>query len=353
MKYQNIKIKKLPKSEAEITGEIPVEVLEKAKAKALRNLAKEAEMPGFRKGNVPEKIVAEKLGTLKILQEAAYDSLEDAWPEVIKESKLSMFGDPHITITKIAEGSPVEFKIKVYVTPEVTLPDYKKIAKEGMKGGEKIEVTEKDIEDVILEIRKHKAHEKLHETNEAHDHEKFVEEVKEGELPELNDEFVKSVGDFKDVTDFKNKIKENVLKEKEWKVKDKKRGLMTETLIKESKIEIPLILVEAELDRMTAQFKGDVERAGTTYEKYLEHIKKTDGDIRKEWFESAEKRAKLQLIIARIAEAEKIEPEKDQVQKEVDNILKMHKGTEPLRAEAYVRMVLTNEKVMLWLEGQK
>lgn len=351
--YTNIEVKKLPKSVAEITGNIPVEIIEKAKIKALKELVKDAEMPGFRKGNVPEKIVVQNLGELKILQEAAYIALEEAWPQVLLESKLSIFGDPHISITKLAPGNPVEFKIKVYTMPELILPDYKKIAKKEVGVETKIEVTEKDIEDVVLEIRKHKAHEKLHETKEAHDHEKFVESVKEGDLPPVTDEFVKTVGDFKDVTDFKNKIRENIIKEKEWKAKDKKRGVMLDKLIGETKGDIPDILIEGELDRMTTQFKGDVERAGSTYEKYLEQIKKTDGDIRKEWRESAEKRAKLQLIIGKIAELEKIEPEKDQIEKEVEAIMKQHKDADKNRVQAYVMMMLSNEKVMLWLEEQK
>lgn len=353
MQYQNIQVKKLPKAEAEITGEIPVEIIEKAKTKALQSFVKNAELPGFRKGNVPEKIVAQSVGDMKILQEAAYSTLEEVWPKVLSESKLAIFGDPQITITKLAPNNPVEFKIKVYIMPELTLPDYKKIAKKEMGATEKIEVTEKDIEDVVLEIRKHKAHEKLHETKEAHDHEKFVENVKEGDLPEVTDEFVKTVGDFKDVADFKNKIKENVTKEKEWKAKEKKRGAMLDKIIDETKGDVPDILVEGEIDRMIAQFKGDVERAGSTYEKYLEQIKKTDADIRKDWREAGEKRAKLQLIISKIADLEKITPEQDQVEKEVEAIMKQYKDVPKSRAEAYVKMMLANEKVLRWLEEQK
>ncbi len=351
--YQNIEIKKLPKSEAEITGEITLETLGAKKAKALRSLAKEAELPGFRKGNVPEKMVLEKIGELGVLREAAYLALEDAWPEILKEVKLPIFGDPHITITKLALGNPLGFKIKVYLIPEVTLPEYKKIAAQEMSKGEEISVTEKEIEDVILELRKHKAHEKLHETGGAHDHEKFVENVKEGDLPEVSDEFVKSIGDFKNVADFKKKVVENITKDKEWKSRDKKRGEMIDKIISESKLEVPEILIEGELDRMLAQFKGDIEQAGSTYEKYLEQIKKTESDIKKDWREAGEKRAKLQLIIGKIADVEKIKPEDDQVKKEVEHILKIHKNTDPLRAEAYVRMILANEKVMLWLESQK
>lgn len=352
MSYQNIQIKKLPKAEAEITGEINIETIEKAKEKALRNFVKNAELPGFRKGNVPEKIVKETVGELKILQEAAYSILEEIWPKVLAESKLTIFGDPYITITKLAPGNPVEFKIKVYVIPELTLPDYKKIAKKEMAEEGKIEITDKEIEDVILEIRKHKAHEKLHETKEAHDHEKFVENVKEGELPEVTDDFVKTIGDFKDVIDFKNKIRENILKEKEWKAKDKKRGMMLDKIIDETKGDVPDILIEGEIDRMIAQFKNDVERAGSTYEKYLEQIKKTDTDIRKDWRDAGEKRAKLQLIVSKIADIEKIEPEKDQVEKEVEVIVKQYKDVPKSRAEAYVKMMLANEKVIHFLEEQ-
>merc|ERR1711879_63923 len=92
---------------------------------------------------------------------------------------------------------------------------------------------------------------------------------KDTKQPEINDEFVKTWGDFKDVADFKAKIKENIGLEK-------KRNEIIEEIIDKSKVSLPQLLVNSELERMFGQFKSDVERAGLTYENYLKEVKKTE-----------------------------------------------------------------------------
>ena len=159
--------------------------------------------------------------------------------------------------------------------PEVKLTDYKKVAKKENSKEEKVEeVTEKQINETIEEIRKMYADQNhVHAPGEVH---------KEGEklpLPEVNDEFVKKLGDFKDVADFKIKLKENISKEKELKAKDKKRLTIIEKIVEESKIDMPKSLVDNELFKMQAQFEDDISRMGLKPEDYLNHIKKTWDDL--------------------------------------------------------------------------
>ena len=95
------------------------------------------------------------------------------------------------------------------------------------------------------------------------------------------------------------------------------------------------------------------EQSGLTYEKYLAEVKKTDEDIKKEWTPIAQKKAKLQLILNKIALEEKIKPEEDQVQKEIEHILSHHKDAPEERVRIFVETMLTNEKVFDFLEKQK
>jgi len=169
-------------------------------------------------------------------------------------------------------------------------------------------------------------------------------------LPEVNDEFVKKLGDFKDVSDFKIKLKENIAKEKELKAKDKKRLLILEEIIKDSKIEMPKALIENELDKMEGQFKGDIANMGLQPEDYLKHIKKTWEDLRKEWKPDAEKRSKTQLILQKIALEEKLEPKKEDVEKESKHLKEQYKEADPERIKAYVEMIMVNEMVIKFLE---
>ena len=135
--------------------------------------------------------------------------------------------------------------------------------------------------------------------------------------------------------------------------KEKNRLAIIEKLVKESDIAVPELMIESEFIKMLAQFKDDIARAGLTYESYLSHIKKTEDDIRKEWRENAIKRAKTQLILAKIAKEEKIAPDEERVKKEVDHIISHHKDADRFRVRMYVENMLTNEMTLEFLENQK
>jgi len=358
MKIYKIKdTKKLPECVIEITAEITKEALEDYKIKAFKKIKEVAELPGFRKGHVPEAKLKEKFGEMGILEDAGEMAINDCAIEILVESKINFLGRPDIAISKIAIDSPIEFKIKAIVMPEVKLPDYKKIAKKENSVEEKIEeVTEKQVDETIEQIRKmyHSQTKNQSDVASAHVHGADCKHDKEElPLPEVNDEFVKKLGDFKDVTDFKAKLKINIGKEKEVHAKDKKRGKMLEKLVAETKIEMPRVVIESELDKMEGQFKGDIAQMGLQPEEYLKHIKKTWEELRKEWHPDAEKRAKTQLILQKISLEEKIEPKKEDVEREIKHLTELHKGADPERVRAYVEMILVNEAVINFLEELK
>lgn len=337
--YQTKNIKKLENSEVEFEGEIGSEHLKSYRDKALEKMKKEAELPGFRKGHVPESILVGKVGELSILEEGAYDAVRDALPHLLSEHEYEFIGAPEVTITKITHGEPLGFKIKIAVMPEVTLADYAKTAREAnSKEVPKAEVGEKEAEEAIGNILKSVAGKNGNNENP---------------LPELKDELVRKLGDFKDVSDFKIKLKEILIKEKENKAREKKRLEIVERIISESKMSLPNILIENELNKMEAQFKDDIEKMGMKVEDYLKHLKKSFEDMRKEWKPDAEKRTKLQIVLNRIAISEKIEVSKDEIEKETAHMLEHYKDANPARAKEYVEMVMTNQKVFEFLESVK
>ena len=335
-------IKKLPHSEVEITGEISADVLLGYRKEALKHLQKEVKLDGFREGHIPENVLVKRLGEVAILEEAAEIAIQDEYPKIVKEHSLVVIGRPQVILTKIAPGNPAEFKIRAAVMPEVMIGDYKAIAKTEMKKTEeKIEVTEKDIEAVIEELRNIRAEVK-----------KGEDEKEERILPELDDAFVKTLGDFKDVADFKEKAKENLALDKKAKARDKKRLEIVEKIVEKSEIDLPEILIESELEKMFSQFESDVARAGVKMEDYLKHIKKTEVDIRKDWRKDAEKRAKIQLIFNMIAKEEKLSADAKKVEEESAHILEHYKDAKPENVRVYVETILVNDKVFEFLEQQ-
>jgi FKBP-type peptidyl-prolyl cis-trans isomerase (trigger factor) len=350
--YTNIKSEKKENSEVEVTGEITVEALNDYRKKALKEIGKSITVDGFRQGHVPEKIIVEKVGEAYLLEEAAELALKEIGPKIIEQEAPNYVGRPNIEITKLAADNPVGFKITIGILPEFKLPDYKKIAhKEMKKEGETAEISEKEIDDVIDEVRKQRAHHAFHAANKetpGHDH---AEEALAAHMPEFNDEFVKTLGAFESVADFREKAKGNMQKEKEHKNIEKRRGMLLEEIVKETDIKLPKAIIDAELERMFGQFEADISGMGLKVEDYLKHIKKTPEELRTDWLPDAEKRAKLNLILAEIAKTESIHADKDAVELEVKNLTEKFKDVDPLRVRAYVEHSLTIEKVIQFLES--
>jgi FKBP-type peptidyl-prolyl cis-trans isomerase (trigger factor) len=340
--YSNMKIKKLASSEIEIEGEISKEAMAHSRNAAIQRISKEAELPGFRKGHVPEHILVEKMGEMHILEEAAEIALGEAYPHIIVEHNIHVISRPSISITKIAKDNPLGFKIKVPVFPEVELPDYKRIAEKEAVKKENLEVKPDEVDRVIAELRENKAG----IGNK--------EDKNKNPLPEVDDAFVKSFGNFKNVDDFTTKIKENLLEEKKTRAKDKIRLEIGQAIIKETKMELPETLVEGEMQKMEYQFEEDLKRMGVKMDDYMKHLGKEKDALKKEWRKPAEDRGKLQIILNMIAERENIKVSPEEIEKEVSHIQEHHKEINKEKAASYVEMMLTNEKVFQFLEsGQK
>jgi trigger factor len=351
--YKDVKLSPLPERELEIIGAITAEKMALMREKALKKLKDSVELPGFRKGTAPDSLVAQKIGEGSLLEEAAEIALNEEYPNILEEHNIDAIGRPEITITKIGVGSDMEFKIKTSLMPEVKLADYKKLAKTVLsKKAEAVTVTDKDVEDVIQNIRENIAHDKVHaEAGGGHEHNH--RKIEDSDLPEVNDEFAKMLGNFESLEEMKSKIKENLAKEKEMKAKDKKRTEILEKVIEESTIDLPKIVVDGEMEKMLAQFKDDIARSGIAYEDYLKHIKKTEADLRLEWKDASVKRAKSQVILNTIAKEESIAPKEEDVKREMEAILANFKDADRFRVRMYVETFLTNELVFQHLESQK
>jgi trigger factor len=347
-------IKKLPNSEVEIEGELDAQTLESYFDAAIKKVGANIEIDGFRKGKVPEAVLISKVGEMAILEEMAEMALAEHYPKIIVEEKIDAIGRPEISITKLARKNPLGFKIKTAVLGEVKLADYKAIAKKIISEVEdkdkNIVVTDEDLENTITDIRKSRAPKK-HMKDAAESPTEGEAEAKEPELPPFDDDFVKALGPFTDTTDFKNKLRENIKLEKENQQKEKTRLKIIEKIIDESTLELPLILINVELDKILYRMESDITQMGLKFEDYLKHLNKTVEDLRKEFRGDAEKKAKLALILNEIAKVEKIIVEEEQIAKETMHILEHYKDADPERARMHAENVLTNEKIFQFLES--
>jgi len=351
---------KLDGSQIKLTIELSPEAIAAEEPEALKEVSKTIEMDGFRKGAaLPKDVIVSKVGELPIMEQSAYRAINKMYVPMLEEKDFKIISKPEISITKLAEGSPVEFTITLTLLPEIKLPNFKKIAKEVKKEKDEA-VTDKELNDHIERIRKSYAQNMSqipHDHKEGEDCEKCSNDKKE-ELPELNDEFVKKLGDFKDVADFKTKMKESIGQEKTTHKIAKRRQEIVDGIIKETEGDIPTSMVEEELEGMLAQLMEDVKRMGiTNEEEYFKAINKTKEDLKEEWKGDATKRAMMNLVLPEIAKSEKIKPDTEKVEEQINMIKEQHKDNadkiDNFRLRVYVESALLNEAVLKYLEDLK
>ena len=126
---------------------VKAQEFDKYLSEALTNLAKELDLKGFRKGNVPLPIAEKHLDETQVLSEASNHCIEEKWLEIIDKEDIEAISAPLVNILKIAKGNPFEFEVEIEILPEVNLPDYKKIAK--TVKSEQVKTTKKDFDKAL------------------------------------------------------------------------------------------------------------------------------------------------------------------------------------------------------------
>lgn len=365
-------VEELPDSQVKITGELPYVEVESERKAALVALGKNIELDGFRKGHIPTPVLEKHLGEATILAEMAERAIAHAYPHIIQEHKIEAIGQPDIQVTKIAKDNPLGLTITVATIPTFELPDYQTLAKDINAKRPKDEVTDEELEEKIKEIQKQKrAYERMQELAQQNKEEaekeaqdlptpesvqKKVEDDENAPLPELTDEYVKTLGQpgqFETVDDFKAKLREHLEMEKQQENATKHRASITDSIIEKTEIKLPQILIDSEINQMFAQMQEDLDRADLKMDDYLQHIKKTKEELVEEWKPAAEKRAKLQLILNEIARKEEMSPNIEKVNEQTKELLERFKDADEHRVRLYVASVLLNEDVMKMLEEVK
>lgn len=181
--------------------------------------------------------------------------------------------------------------------------------------------------------------------------------VQERRLPELNEEFIRGISNFDSLEGLKANIRAGFTQEKGDKEKQRVRGRIIEEIAKETKIEIPDVLINIELDKMMSELKSGIEQMGLKWDDYLLHIKKTQEDLSKDWIEEAERRVSYALCLREIARAEKIEVSDNEVEEKANKILATYsnieeakKSVDPVELREYARGIVRNERVFELLE---
>ena len=120
---------------------------------ACKSLANRVNIPGFRKGKAPRRILEMNIGKEAILDEAFERVAQKAFEEALKQENLDPVDRPQVDAVTLEEGKDVVFKATITPVPEVTLGEYKglKVAKDA------VEVKDEQVEEQVKNILNHKA----------------------------------------------------------------------------------------------------------------------------------------------------------------------------------------------------
>lgn len=165
--------------------------------------------------------------------------------------------------------------------------------------------------------------------------------VYERKIPELNDDFAKGLGEkIKSVDDLKKSIKEGMTMEKEQKEMEKKRVELLTKLAKDSKMDVPQILIDRTLDGLVANMKQMMPKEAVKDEKEL------DVELRKRLKEQAETNVQSHLVLYKLAKEEGLEPTKEEIEAEAKLA-----QVDPNTAQGYIYDRIQNQKVFNFLES--
>ena len=148
-----VTVEKKANNITELVIELPVEEVTKSFDKAYQKLAQQVNIPGFRKGKAPRKMIEARIGIDGMRSEAFDFIIPDAYRRAVKENAVEPVGRPEVTDVTLNPGEPCVFTVSVVTRPEVTLGEYKGLSVEAPV----TEVTAEEVDKQIEALRERHA----------------------------------------------------------------------------------------------------------------------------------------------------------------------------------------------------
>jgi trigger factor len=346
-------VENLNPTRVKLTVEVPFDELKPSLDAAYKTIASQVQIPGFRRGKVPARIIDQRVGRGAVLEEAINSALPTFYGQAVEEAKIRPLGQPDVEITEApdpASDGDLKFSIEVDVRPEVQVPDFSTLSVEV----DEVTVEDADIDSEITALRQRfgtlvgvdraaaegdfvsidlKAEidgeeidavtgvsyeigsknmlEGLDEAlvgmsagetktftaplaggdREGQDSEVTVtvQSVKERELPELDDDFAQLASEFDTLDELTGDVRSQVERSKKLQQGVQARDKVLEALLEAADIPVPPALVEAEVHS------------------HLENENRLEDDEhRSEVSENATKALQAQFLLDAIVEQEKV-----------------------------------------------
>lgn len=152
-----------------------------------------------------------------------------------------------------------------------------------------------------------------------------VKEIKEKQLPELDDDFAQDVSDFDTLAEYKDDLKKKIAERKESEAKAKKESEAIEKVVEAAKMDIPQAMIDTQVNRMLEDFAMRLQQQGLSVEQYFQYTGMTADKIMEEMKPEAVKRIKNSLVLEAVAKAENIEVLEEEFEAELQKMADMYK----------------------------
>ena len=283
-------IKKLPKNTLEISISIPWKDIQIEYTKAFAVIQKDTSIEGFRKGKAPKEVAEKHIKREDVYNNLLQTYVPSIYSEIVKKENLKPIISPKLDLKSAAENKDWDLVIHVAQVPTVTLGKYKEAVKAAKKEVAKagIWVPGKDTE----------------VTQEDKDKQKQAE-------------FQASLA----------------------------------ATLTAAKVEVSDLIVEDELNGRLARIVDDVQKIGLTMEKYLESKKMTKEDFNNQIREEITETYKMEFVLQKIADEEKIQVEKEELEKMLAAVTKPKEKEAAMKNTYYYAPLLRKQKTLDYLSS--
>ena len=321
-----------------LTIEVPFEEFKPSLDAAYKTIGSQITIPGFRKGKVPAAIVDQRVGRTAVLDEAINSALPGWYSQALQDTKIQPLSQPDIDLSKFEDGEPIEVTAELDVRPELNLPDVSTIevtvedatvsdddveeqltalrerfatfaevdraAAEGdfltidlsaSQNGEDIEAAQAEgmpytigratmldgLDEAVIGL---KAGETKTFTTKLVGGELAgqdvevtvtVKDVKEQQLPELDEEFAQTASEFDTIEELRADLTDRVTRGKRMQQANEARDLVLDEIVSKIDAPLPENLVTEEIDSRRQQIEQQLAMAGVEFQTYLDDEKQT------------------------------------------------------------------------------
>lgn len=362
-------VETLSPTRARITVEVPFDELKSSLDAAYQAIAKQVNVPGFRKGKVPPAIIDRQVGRGPVLEQAINDALPRLYVQALQDNDLEPLAQPEIDVTRLEDNDSLEFTAEVDVRPEIAVPPYDDLAVQV----DDVTVTDADVDEQVEALRERFATLRdvdraaqdgdvvtidLHATKDGEpveggevngysykvgsgellagiddairglsagedrdftsqlvggdlagedvDVNVKVTAVKEQDLPELDDDFAQTASEFDTVAELRDDVRTRLERGKRLEQAAAARDAVLEKLLDAAEVPLPDSLVEQEIGARRQDIEQQLMYAGMTLQAYLDEEQKTVDEFEADLEKQVRDGMVAQFLLDEIAKKEEL-----------------------------------------------